>query len=104
MPYIKQQSRDIYKNEIDSLVNKLIKTFSDEPTIITRERAGTLNYLFTTILKQFYGGLNKKLGDLPLRYADYNEMIGMLECCKQELYRRSISEYENVCIRVNGDV
>ena len=37
-------------------------------------------------------------------YARFNEMIGVLECCKLELYRRVISNYEDKKMRQNGDV
>jgi len=37
-------------------------------------------------------------------YADYNEVMGVLECVKQELYRRLIVPYENKKKEENGDV
>jgi hypothetical protein len=34
----------------------------------------------------------------------YNDVIGALECCKLELYRRMVAPYENTKIKENGDV
>ena len=37
-------------------------------------------------------------------YANYNAMIGALECCKQEYYRTLVGLYEDKKIDENGDV
>jgi hypothetical protein len=61
------------------------------------ESPGELNYIFTKILHSY---INKN----ELRYKTINEAIGVLECCKLELYRRIASPYEDSCIMKNGDV
>jgi hypothetical protein len=38
------------------------------------------------------------------RYADYNAVIGALEACKLEFYRRVVSLYEDKKKEINGDV
>ena len=38
------------------------------------------------------------------KFADYDAVIGALECAKLELYRRRVAVYENQKIRENGDV
>ena len=58
---------------------------------------GELNYLFTRLITQ-YIQVNKE------SYKTYNDIIGALECCKLELYRRLIGEYENLKRSENGDV
>lgn len=58
--------------------------------------AGELHYIFTQIIREY-------LGQDP-RYDSFNEVIGVLECCKLELYRRMIAPYENKKIKQNGDV
>lgn len=59
--------------------------------------AGELNYMFTkTIIKYI-----KNNGE---SYQIYNEIIGALECCKLEIYRRLIAKYEEQKIKQNGDV
>jgi len=37
-------------------------------------------------------------------YQTYNDVIGVLECIKQELYRRFVSKYEDLKIKQNGDI
>ena len=37
-------------------------------------------------------------------YHHYNQLIGVLECAKLELYRRLIAPYEDVKIIDDGDV
>lgn len=103
MPYIKKEDRAIYEEDINQLVYRLAATFSNEPTRITHERAGHLNYIFTVTLLRFYKLLSKRLG-IKVRYSDYNEIIGVLECIKQEFYRRQVSEYEDQKIVSEGDV
>mgnify|MGYP001578008472 CR=1 FL=1 len=38
------------------------------------------------------------------KFADYDAVIGALECAKLELYRRRVAVYEDQKIRENGDV
>ena len=40
----------------------------------------------------------------PYSFQDLNELIGALECAKQELYRRVVAPYEEDKIEENGDV
>lgn len=61
------------------------------------ETPGELNYLITRLLLRY---LNYKKPS----YQTYNDLIGVLECAKQELYRRSVSMYEDEKIQQNGDV
>lgn len=80
MPYIKNEDRSpILAN------NDLI------------EDAGELNYVITTLINN-YIDKNKKC------YTTLNEVIGVLECAKLELYRRIAAPYEDVKIQQNGDV
>ena len=81
MPYIKKEDR---------------KDFEAGLNLLHPENAGELNYTLTMIIKKY-------LGNDP-RYADFNEVVGALECCKFELNRRLVSEYEDSKIRSNGDV
>ena len=41
---------------------------------------------------------------LGKNYSNLNEMIGALECCKQEYYRAIVGPYEDMKIDENGDV
>ncbi len=56
-----------------------------------------MNFLFTEIIKQY-------LVTHTQNYQTYNDIVGALECCMMELYRRRISFYEDEKINENGDV
>ena len=58
--------------------------------------AGELNYAITRLILDY-------LGESP-KYADYNAVVGVLECVKLELYRRKIVPYEDGKMQENGDV
>ena len=57
---------------------------------------GQLNFVFTNVILAY-------LGSDP-HYKDFNEVIGVLECVKLELYRRMIAPYEDQKCAENGDV
>ena len=59
--------------------------------------AGELNYVITTILLDYLGA--KGAG-----YNWMNEVVGVLECVKLELYRRALAPYEDQKAKINGDV
>jgi len=59
---------------------------------------GSLNYVFTSFIKAY---IERKGGP---SYTVYNEVIGVLECCKLEFYRRLVADYEDLKIKENGDV
>ncbi len=88
MPYIKQADRERY----DGIIGDLIIRLQGVPWGI---RAGLLNYAITRLL----------VGTFPVpNYATHNAIIGVLECCKQEWYRRKVAPYEDQKIKENGDV
>jgi hypothetical protein len=68
---------------------------------------GDLNYLVTGLVDDY---LNRRLpaspppAARPLSYADINEVVGVLECAKLELYRRVAAPYEDRKRAENGDV
>jgi hypothetical protein len=61
------------------------------------DNAGELNYVFTCIALRYLNEKGKK-------YQHINDIIGALEGCKLELYRRVAAPYEDTKIRENGDV
>lgn len=91
MPYIKEAKRDVIDPTIEEVLTALRELESDDPT---NSMAGNINYLFTRILNRVYSS--------P-RYDDINEAIGILECCKQEFYRRVAVPYEEQKRYDNGD-
>lgn len=82
MPYIKAG----VKAELEDLGNNRFP-----------ENAGELNYVLTRIVQGYF----KANGE---RYQQINDVLGALEGCKLEFYRRVAAPYENEKIRENGDV
>ena len=70
MPYIPQKRRDIIDRDL-----------TDQGTTWKPSNAGDLNYLVSAFIDNY-------LVEKGVRYAHINEMIGALECCKIELYRK----------------
>ena len=62
-----------------------------------KNRAGMMNYCISTLI-------SKTLSAHGTNYALINELIGVLECAKLELYRRVASPYEDTKVQENGDV
>lgn len=87
MPYIKHEQRVAVKNELVALVERL-KTFSED------EQDGVVNYCISQMLRHIY----------PLKYRHQNRAMGVLECVKQEHYRRMVGPYEDIKINENGDL
>lgn len=85
MPYIKQNRRHL----LGDLVGE-----NNLPMDIS---AGDINYL-VTMLCQYY------IQNKGASYQAYNDLLGALEGCKLELYRRQIANYEDSKKNENGDV
>jgi hypothetical protein len=96
MPYIPQERREPYdyNDETASPIDQVayeLRACDDE------DLPGELNYVVTYLITKII----KHKGE---KYHRYNAIIGALECCKQELYRRHIGPYEDKAIERNGDV
>ncbi len=87
MPYIRKQSRKRYDRQIAELTRLLLK--DDAP-------AGEINYVFSRVLKGLF--------EARRSYTEANKLVGVLECVKLEIYRRSIVPYEDEKILENGDI
>lgn len=81
MPYIPEEQREFYKPNPE----------------FTPSNAGQLNFSIICLCNEY-----KKFNGES--YRTYNDIIGALECCKQEMYRRLIAPYEDQKIKQNGDV
>lgn len=64
------------------------------------QNPGELNYAITTLVNQYL----RDTAMSPPNYNNWNEVIGVLECAKLELYRRHVAPYEDKKIVENGDV
>jgi hypothetical protein len=93
MPYIRKEPRE----ELDKFLQDLIKKVNGIMTASGSYDAGLLNYVITKIL------IGVEL-DNGVRYARINEVMGILECVKQEFYRRIAGPYEDKKKEENGDV
>lgn len=83
MPYITQERREA----LDPLVRSLDASIHTE---------GELHYVITRLCQRWLRGIRS--------YAGYNAVIGVLECAKQEFYRRAVALYEDEKRGLNGDV
>jgi hypothetical protein len=93
MPYIKQEKREDYEQEIQKIVKKLVN--SDDGY---NSAKGELNYIIYSIVLRY-------LDEKGMRYHRINDFVGgVLSCCQQELYRRLAAPYEDEAIKKNGDV
>jgi hypothetical protein len=90
MPYIKNEYRSLINGYIKDLTNVIRAQIP-----CGTDNAGVLNYTITKLLLGVYQ---------PDQYWKFNEIMGILECVKQELYRRSIVPYEDKKILENGDI
>lgn len=79
MPYITQEARDEIFTKRDPA------------------SAGELNFVFTAIANEYWACNGRN-------YQAFNDIIGALEGCKLELYRRRVAPYEDDAILRNGDV
>lgn len=80
MPYINPEDR--------------LHILADEKSI---SNPGELNYFISTLINWYINEKGKN-------YSTLNEVIGVLECAKLELYRRIAAPYEDSKIQQNGDV
>ena len=88
MPYISRSSRAQYQEVISALAEKV-------PTD-RGARPGHINYIVSLLIERVYGK--------TLRYADHNEVVGVLNCIAQEFYRRKTVPYEDQKIVEEGDL
>jgi hypothetical protein len=87
MPYIKQEDRPRY----DKLIQQVVGVLADLPP---EKLDGHLNYFITRLLVTLYRP----------SYFNYNRVQGLLECIKQEFYRRRVAPYEDKKMEQHGDV
>lgn len=92
MPYIEQKDRNKFLEDSKGGVIDLLSEVGYKC-----DNAGELNYAFTVIAQTY---LQRK----GLRYQNINDIVGALEGCKLEFYRRIAAPYEDEKINLNGDV
>lgn len=60
--------------------------------------AGELNFMISRLIDDYLQGRG------GLAYARINEVVGVLECAKLELYRRLAAPYEDAKLATHGEV
>lgn len=86
MPYIKKEQRAHY----DCIIEELVGTLQSNYTV------GDLNYVISRIIWDLFR-------EKP-SYTLGNNLVGVLECVKQEFYRRKLGPYEDLKIKESGDI
>ncbi len=94
MPYINKQSRKELDDKIKELAGVVIDTAVDG--VDDGVNPGRLNYAITKLILEVSSSVPS--------YAEYNKIIGVLECLKLEYYRRAVAIHEERKIVENGDV
>ena len=94
MPYIKKENRKYY----DDLINNIVKELSDNYDGESNKTysVGELNYVISSIIWRLFE-------NNPC-YTNGSNLTGVLECVKEEFYRRKMSELENRKMLENGDI
>jgi hypothetical protein len=87
MPYIEKKLRE----RLDYRINDLLKDLDLSQGISD----GEANYVITRIIDSIYTHWG---------YLEFERAIGLLECIKQEYYRRRVAPYEDKKCAENGDV
>lgn len=88
MPYIDNATRQLLDPSLDGVACRIAKIVSARP--------GDMNYAISALIRKVYGE--------KLKYHEINEIIGVLECAKEEFYRRRAGPYEDKKILDNGDL
>ena len=100
VPYINPDDREQYQEGINKVVEALLNHEFCQTMVCF---PGHLNYIITTLITRAYQKALER-NECAMHYTDYNEIVGMLECCKLEFYRRKIADYEDDACYRNGDV
>ena len=87
MPYIDKESRSYWDDKSKDLIDSIHNNVDP----------GKMNYIITKLILKY---INSK----GIRYTNYNEAMGILECVKQELYRKAVAKYEDSKCVDNGEV
>jgi len=94
MPYIKKR----YDHQPENRNRRLELNDGNAPALTT----GELNFCIHRLFDAYF--FTKTTGSSFPGYAELNDVIGVLECVKLELYRRLGGPYEDLKIDENGDI
>jgi hypothetical protein len=94
MPYISKERRKFFDKHINEIVDNLYENRNEVNN--TSFNSGDLNYVISKVVWKLFNK-NKK-------YNTANGLVGVLECVKQEFYRRQVVPYEDGKIKSEGDI
>lgn len=104
MPYINEELRKTYNDEVDEVVSKLISNSVALDQIQGANNNGNfkgdLNYIFFRIIRQF----ERNCSGIRFGYQQKSDIVGALKDCAAEYERRFLQPYEDEKIIENGDV
>jgi len=92
MPYIKQSERENINEKSKDLVDYISNN---------NIQIGEMNFIISNIINTY---INKTKTENTFNYNVCNNLIGVLECAKLELYRKVVANYEDKKILENGDL
>lgn len=78
-------------------ISQMQRTYLWPTSDLDASNPGELNYQITYLVETYLRNRGES-------YSTYNDLIGVLECAKMELYRRMVVPYEDTKIEENGDV
>lgn len=92
MPYIESKNRERY----DEPIKRIVQTLKIWRTDTGQVNPGELNYVISSIVWEMFRDNTS--------YSHGNTLVGVLECVKQEFYRRLLALYEDEKYKENGDI
>ena len=95
MPYIAQEKR----RQVDYLIDELrFALASMEADDELNNMEGNVNYIITSLLMKVYGDKD------TTSYSNINAAVGVLDCAKNEFYRKVAGPYEDQKEFDNGPI
>ena len=70
------------------------------------ETWGELTYVLTKYVMDFWNEMREEaeIDDMTLGYTELSQVMGVLECVKQEFYRKMVAPFEDEKCKENGEV
>jgi hypothetical protein len=107
MPYIKKDKRKNYDKYIEDISKTLHKCNlegeieDDKGVTVSNSIYGELNYIIYSLCLEVLG-INRYRE--CLNYSVYQNIIGMLECVKNEFLTKQLRPYEDIKEEENGGI
>jgi len=97
MPYIKKEKREKFQEILPEVISLFLLDVENGKDILKRNaNPGELNYFLSSLIWRLWKS--------DTSYANGNNLMGVLECVKQEFYRRQLAPYEDLKEKENGTI